>query len=81
MLVSLERKMVGISAFYVGHISADFAWYCAVAVALVLGRKILSDRIYMGIIILCGLFLVYLGVYFFYSGTKKLLRRQVEIDG
>ena len=75
MLVSLEKSLVGISAFYVGHISADFAWYCAVAGALVLGKQILSDQIYMGLIIACGLFLVYLGIYFFYSGVRKFLQR------
>ena len=76
MLVSLEKSVVGISAFYVGHISSDFAWYCAVGVALVLGKQILSGRIYMGLIIICGIFLAYLGVYFFYSGIKKFLQRQ-----
>jgi threonine/homoserine/homoserine lactone efflux protein len=75
MLVSLERSIVGISAFYVGHIAADFAWYCAVGGALVLGKQILSDRVYMWLIIVCGLFLVYLGVYFFYSGIRKFLRQ------
>ena len=75
MLVSLEGSVAGISAFYVGHISADFAWYCAVAGALVLGKQLLSDRIYMGLIMICGLFLVYLGIYFFYSGVRKFLQR------
>ena len=75
MIVSLEKNVVGISAFYVGHISSDFVWYCAIALALVLGKKLLSDRIYMGIIMICGLFLAYLGVYFFYSGIRKFLQR------
>ena len=77
MMVSLERKAVGISAFYIGHISSDFVWYCAVAVALVLGKQIISDRVYMGLIMICGLFLVYLGIYFFYSGIKKFLQGAV----
>lgn len=80
MLVSLEKSLVGISAFYVGHISSDFVWYCAVAAALVLGKQLLSDRIYMGIIMICGLFLVYLGVYFFYTGVRKFLQRPVISD-
>jgi hypothetical protein len=76
MLISLEKSVVGISAFYVGHISSDFAWYCAVGIALVLGKQILSGRIYTGLIIVCGIFLAYLGVYFFYSGIRKFLQRQ-----
>jgi threonine/homoserine/homoserine lactone efflux protein len=75
MLVSLEKSMVGISAFYIGHISSDFVWYCAVAGALILGKQIMTDRVYMGLIMICGLFLVYLGIYFLYSGIKKFLQR------
>lgn len=74
MMVSLEKSAVGISAFYIGHISSDFVWYCAVAAALLLGKQIISDRIYMGLIMICGLFLAYLGIYFFYSGIKKFIR-------
>jgi threonine/homoserine/homoserine lactone efflux protein len=77
MMVSLEKSVLGISTFYVGHISSDFAWYCAVAAALVLGKQLLSDRIYMGLIMVCGLFLVYLGIYFFYTGVKKFLQPSV----
>jgi threonine/homoserine/homoserine lactone efflux protein len=75
MMVSLERNFLGISTFYIGHISSDFAWYAAVAAALVLGKQLLSDKIYMGIIMICGLFLVYLGIYFFYTGVKKFLKQ------
>lgn len=74
MLVSLEKSVVGISSFYIGHISSDFVWYIAVAIALVLGKKVLSDRVYMILIIVCGLFLVYMGVYFFYTGIKKFVK-------
>ncbi len=79
MMVSLEKSVVGISAFYVGHISADFLWYCAIGVALVLGKQIISDRVYMGLIIVCGLFLLYLGVYFLYSGIKRFLKQTAPI--
>lgn len=75
MMVSLEKSMVGISAFYIGHISSDFVWYCAVAGALILGKQIMTDRVYMGLIMVCGLFLVYLGIYFLYSGIKKFLQK------
>ena len=73
MLVSLEKSVVDISAFYIGHISSDFAWYCAVAGAVILGKQIVTDRIYMVLIMICGLFLVCLGAFFLYSGVKKLL--------
>jgi len=78
MMVSFEGKLAGISAFYIGHISSDFAWYSAVALALVLGRQLLSDKVYMIIIIICGLFLSYLGIYFFYTGIRKFLGKPVQ---
>lgn len=79
MMVSLEKSVAGISAFYAGHISADFLWYCAVGAALVLGKQILSDRIYMGLIIVCGLFLACLGVYFLYSGIRRFLKQPAPV--
>ena len=82
MMVSLEKSVVGISTFYIGHISSDFAWYCAVAAALVLGKQLLSDRIYMWLIIICGLFLAYLGIYFFYTGVRKFMRAPaISVEG
>ena len=80
MMVSMQKSAIGISTFYLGHISADFAWYCAVAGALVLGKQLLSDRIYTGLIMICGLFLVYLGSYFLYSGIKGFIR-QPAVEG
>lgn len=76
MLVSLEKSIVGISAFYIGHISSDFVWYSMIGAALILGRQFLSDRVYMGLIVICGLFLIYMGGYFFYTGVKKLSKRE-----
>jgi len=78
MLVSLEKNIVGISTFYIGHISADFAWYCVVAGVLILGKEIFSGsiyKIYTGIIMVCGIFLLFLGIYFFYSGIKTFIRQ------
>lgn len=78
MLVSLEGNFLSISSFYIGHISSDFVWYCAVALALVLGKQVFSDKVYMVLIILCGIFLIYMGIYFFYSGVKKLRNKVNE---
>lgn len=81
MLVSLEGNFLSISSFYIGHISSDFVWYCAVALALVLGKQVFSDKVYMVLIILCGIFLIYMGIYFFFSGIKKLRKKVNEQPG
>ncbi len=76
MLVSLEKSIIGISTFYIGHISSDFATYCSIAGALVLGKQLFSNKVYMGLIIICGLFLIYMGSFFFYTGIRKFLKKE-----
>jgi len=43
--------------FFSGHILADFIWLSLLAVALVSGKRWLTDRFYQGIIFGLGLFL------------------------
>jgi threonine/homoserine/homoserine lactone efflux protein len=51
-------------AFYLGHISADFAWDSLLSTTASAGRRLLSDRAYRGLILLTGAFMVYLGAVF-----------------
>jgi threonine/homoserine/homoserine lactone efflux protein len=71
--LSLERGIAGLAAFYTGHILADLAWYCLVAGAVVGSGRFLTPVIYRGVLAVCGSFLVFLGVYFIYSGLVKSL--------
>lgn len=64
--------IAGILLFFSGHILADFLWYSAVSFVVASGKKWLTPKIYRGIIILCGLFLIYLAVDFFRLGLKTL---------
>ncbi|MGE5398073.1 MAG: LysE family transporter [Chitinophagales bacterium] len=66
--VAIKAGTGGTVSFYSGHILADIAWYSLVAGIIASGRRFLTDRIYQGIIVLCGLFLLGLSVYFIYSG-------------
>ncbi|MGE5404165.1 MAG: LysE family transporter [Candidatus Saccharibacteria bacterium] len=66
--MALKGGMGGVAAFYTGHISADVVWYCLIAGAVAGGRRFISDKIYRGIIVVCGLFLLGLGAYFLYQG-------------
>lgn len=63
--------IAGLGAFFTGHILADLIWYSAVAGAVAGGRRLMSDRVYRGIIGICGSFLIWLGVGFIRSGTEK----------
>ncbi|MEW6662943.1 MAG: LysE family transporter [Bacillota bacterium] len=73
IVLALERGTLGLSMFYLGHISADFLWYSLVAVVVSTGRRFISDRIYQGVLLVCGLFLIGLAGYFVYSGWGMLV--------
>lgn len=61
---SVKFDTVGVTAFYIGHISADFIWYLFVGFLISTGRKFFNQKIYNGILIACSLFLFYLGIRF-----------------
>ncbi|MCL4395088.1 MAG: LysE family translocator [Chloroflexi bacterium] len=61
--------VAGIIAFYVGHTLADWVWNDVVAFAMATGRRAMNDRIYRGILIVCGAFLIATSGYFLVSGV------------
>lgn len=69
---SLALGMLGVAAFFVGHILADFAWYTAVSTAMWKGKRFMSDRAYRGLIAACALFLIFFAGMFGYAGLQKL---------
>lgn len=71
---SFQRGIVGLAVFFVGHISGDLVWYSFVALAIASGRKVFNERVYQGILTLCGLFLLGLAIYFFVLGTITIIR-------
>ena len=64
---------LGVTAFYLGHISADFAWYTLVAAIVATGRRFMTDPVYRGLLVACALFLLALGGFFILSGVGALL--------
>lgn len=72
MTESLELGILGISAFYLGHILSDFGWYSLVSAGLASGRRFITPRIYKGIMQACGAFLIALGLFFIATGLGKL---------
>jgi threonine/homoserine/homoserine lactone efflux protein len=61
-----------IGAFYLGHISADYAWDTALSTVVAGGRRWITDGLYRGIIVFCGAFFIYLGVVFLIHGVGGL---------
>ncbi|MGI6492131.1 MAG: LysE family transporter [Pelotomaculum sp.] len=66
--LSLQSGYTGLAIFFSGHILADLVWYSLVAGVIAGGRRFINDQAYRGILVVCGIFLVGLGIYFMYSG-------------
>ena len=70
---SREARNAGTTAFYTGHILSDIIWYAMVALNVSSGKKFINDSTYKIIVRLCGIFLIYLGLYFAYAGKDFIL--------
>ena len=62
-----QLSTLAVAIFYIGHISADFAWDTTLSVATSTGTRYLSARRYQILIVLTGLFMLYLGFVFLRS--------------
>lgn len=69
---SLDAGALGVTSFFSAHILSDLAWLCLVAFVLATGRRLMSHSVYRGILMMCGLFLLVLAVWFIYSGINFL---------
>jgi threonine/homoserine/homoserine lactone efflux protein len=70
---SVKLGIVGVVAFFIGHILADLTWYALVSFSVSKGRAFFSDTIYRRLIGGCAFFLIIFAGYFFYSGLDKLV--------
>jgi len=79
---ALSYGWIGPAAFAFGHVSSDAIWYLAIGIVVVFGRKWMTAPIYNGVILLCALFLIGLGMYFLLGGLAPQLftrsRRQAK---
>jgi threonine/homoserine/homoserine lactone efflux protein len=65
-------SLSAVMAFYLGHISADFAWDTMLSAVVGGGRRWITNRVYQVIILACGAFFLYLGWQFFSHGITLL---------
>ena len=71
--LSLRLGLIGLISFYIGHILSDLLWYGSVSLTLALGRGLLTDRTYRGLVTACAVLLLGFGLYFGYAGVRYLL--------
>lgn len=70
---SLKFGMMGVTAFFLGHILADLAWYALISFGISKGQHLFSNTFYRKLIGGCALFLIFFSCWFFYSGVQKTL--------
>ena len=69
VIAGLEGGVVLVGAFMIGHWTADISWYTVVSTSVSKGRAILSESAYKKTMVLCGIFLIFFGIYYI-SGIK-----------
>jgi threonine/homoserine/homoserine lactone efflux protein len=69
VLTAWQQGPLALAAFYLGHISADYAWNTLLASAVGSGRRWLTDGLYRALLVVCGLFLLYEGLRFVWIGV------------
>jgi threonine/homoserine/homoserine lactone efflux protein len=64
LMSSMKSGVIGIFAFFSGHIAADLVWYSLISYAVSKGRRMIGDRGYRFMLYACGIFLVFFGGWF-----------------
>ncbi len=67
LVSSLRFGMAGVVVFFLGHISADLAWYSLVSYAVSKGKTIMGEKGYRAILLFCGIFLILFGGWYVQS--------------
>jgi threonine/homoserine/homoserine lactone efflux protein len=73
VIMSMKFGIAGVVFFFIGHISADLAWYSFVSLLISRGKKHISNIIYRGVIGACALILIIFAFYFSFLGLKYLI--------
>ena len=65
-------SVAAVSAFYLGHISADYTWDTMLSALVGGGSRWMTNRLYRLLMLACGIFFVYLGYVFVTQGIASL---------
>ena len=63
--------MVGVIIYYIGHILSDFAWYDFISFSVFYGKKIITDKVYKIILIICSCLFFYFCFKFILIGSTN----------
>jgi len=74
LVAVMQFGALGVAVFFLGHITADFAWYCLISFGVSRGKSLLKDWGYQSLIRVCGIFLFFFGGWFLISAKDYLLK-------
>lgn len=66
--------IIGVLAFFFGHILSDLTWYSAISAAFSKGKKLMNDTVYRWIILFLGAFIFLFSIRFIIGGWQMLFR-------
>lgn len=64
LMSAMKFGLLGVLAFFAGHIAADLAWYSMISLAVSRGRNLIGERGYRFMLSACGIFLIFFGIWF-----------------
>ncbi|MCL7412443.1 MAG: LysE family translocator [ANME-2 cluster archaeon] len=67
ILMGLEVSLFAASVFLAGHLMADLGWYTVVSTTMSRGKSLMSEVLYQRILMGCGVFLIFFGLWFMTS--------------
>ncbi|MFA4030331.1 MAG: hypothetical protein GDYSWBUE_001997 [Candidatus Fervidibacterota bacterium] len=68
---SLNAGVIGVGAFYIGHILGDILWLVTIGIAVVRGIALFGGTAYKALIKGCGIFMVGFGCTFIFMALKS----------
>jgi threonine/homoserine/homoserine lactone efflux protein len=76
LIKAMDYRLLGISSFFTGHISSDLLWYGFVGLAVSTGKRYISDSVFRGVLLACGIFLLFLGGKFMWDASVVTILAQ-----
>ncbi len=73
LVLASKQGIIGVSAFFSGHLLADAAWFSMITFAVLKSVQLLKPKHYQLLIGICGIFMFGLGIYFLKGGYHFLL--------
>ena len=63
--------VLGVVIYYIGHVLSDFTWYNFVSFSVFYGKKLITDKVYKIILIICSCLFFYFCFKFILIGSMN----------